>query len=919
MDLQNNLFVVSLTHWDREWRFPFEKTRMLLVEMMDELLDLLDNDPEYQCFHLDGQTILLEDYCQVRPEAAERISKHVKNGRILIGPWFVLPEENQMSGESLVRNFLIGESLGRKYGGNMKVGYSPTSWGQVSQMPQIMNGCGIDSIIFYRGISADQVPGNYYIWQGPDGSKLLGIRLGDYARASFFHLVDRPTVFNRRRGQETHEWKLGGKPFRMCGTGSASSYHFHAPPSGWHPENIEAAFEDLEKTDLGKWETPYALAMECDDSTGPFVYTPRIIAEANKLVSNGKKIVQGSLTDFVAMAREALNEDELTVLEGEMRHPQRAGVWTDLYAEVQATRMPMKYANRRAEFAVQRVAEPLAAIAWSLGDNYPTFALDRANYTLLQNHAHDSIGGCGRDSVNDSVEYRFSQVKILANAVTEDAVRSIAGHIDSSALNTEDLLLVVFNSCARERSAVVRAEIDLSKDRGIQGFRVQTLDGDEVPGQVIAKSDCLAIFNHPHEIPCRMRSDRWELYFEANDIPAVGYKVFKVQPAKGEMRHPGSQLTSPRSMANEYLEVTVNSNGTVDVVDRETGEVFQQQNLFVDQGDIGDYWVGAFPTQDRIVNSSGCHAEIAVVEDGKLSTAIEARLSLNLPIRARLDKGDRDNVHRAVNITTTYKLLRGERFLRIATTIENTVEDHILRAFFATGVDSDVVHAEVPFDVIERAIPLPDTRDWREPYRPVQPQQNFVDISNGKRALAVLNRGLPQYEAVDDPQRSIALTLLRAHKAWNSIRLAHYPDQSGTQLQGTYTFEYALMPHAGDYQQADVIHEAEKFNVDPVVGAAGPGEGSLPTELSFLQISGKGLVMNACKKGHWDDSLIIRLSNPTTKEVKGRVKLHCNIAGAESVNMLETEVIEPLTVKKNSIDVTLAPKKVMTLRIELQR
>ena len=213
-----------------------------------------------------------------------------------------------MSGESLVRNFLWGERIGRKYGGNMKVGYSPTSWGQVSQMPQIMRGFGVDSIIFYRGISADQVPGHFYTWRGPDGSELFALRLGDYARASFFHLVDRPVCFNRGRGDQTHDWALGGKPFRLCGSGSATSYHFHEPPMGWHPQRIVEAFGELEGIDLGQWETPFAMAFECDDSTGPFIATPRIIAEANKLITNGKTILHGSLPESMQAAREFMAE-----------------------------------------------------------------------------------------------------------------------------------------------------------------------------------------------------------------------------------------------------------------------------------------------------------------------------------------------------------------------------------------------------------------------------------------------------------------------------------------------------------------------------------------------------------------------------------------------------------------------------------
>ena len=917
MELRNNIYVCSLTHWDREWRFPYEKTRMLLVDMMDGLLDLLDDNPDYPCFHLDGQTILLEDYCEARPQNAQRIADHVRDGRLLIGPWLVLPEENQMSGESLVRNFLWGERIGRRFGGTMKIGYTPTSWGQVSQMPQIMRGVGLDTIIFYRGINADQSPGHYYTWRGPDGSELLGIRLGDWARVAFFHFVDRPVAFNRRRGEEFHEWHDGGKPFRMCGSGSATGYEFYRPPLGWYPEQIEPAFRELEEAELGTWETPHALALECDDCTGPFTLTPDIIAEARKRITNDKQIIYGDLPGFVALAKEHLGNRELVVLEGEMRHPERRGVFTDIYAEIQACRLPTKYANRRAEFAVQRTAEPLATIAWTLGEAYPTFTLDRANYLLLQNHAHDSIGGCGRDQVDEDVRYRFGQVRILSRAVTENAARQIAGHVDSGRFDANDILLVVFNPSPRPRSQAVRAEIDIARDRNVRGFTVRDLDGGEVPVQIISRRDCQAVFNHPLELPRRMDSDRWEFDVWAGDLPAMGYKVLHIEVAEEEMRHPGTMCTGPTSMANQHLDVHVQPNGTVDITCRETGQALWGLNLFEDRGEVGDYWVGSFPRRDRIINSAGSAAQITVIEDGALSAAIEVRLALDLPVRARQDTSAREAECRAVPITTVYRLVHGERFLRVRTTITNTVEDHILRARFPTDVTTDTACVETAFDVLERPIPLPDTRDWREPYKPVQPQQNFVDLSDGRHGVALLNRGLPQYEAVDDPRRTVALTLLRAHRAWNSVRVAYYPDQAGTQLQGTYTFDYAILPHAGDWRSGGVSREAERFNLDPVVGAAGPGDGDLPMAKSFLELEGDGLVLSTLKKGEWDDALIVRIFNPTPASVDGRVVLGFECAEAAAVNLLETEVEQSLPIRNNAIDVGVPPKKIVTLRLTI--
>ena len=551
--------------------------------------------------------------------------------------------------------------------------------------------------LFYRGISADQVPGNYYVWQGPDGSRLFGIRLGDYARASFFHLVDRPVVHDRGRGDQSHDWSAGGKPFRVCGTGSATPYHFHLPPTGWHPERIEEAFAELESVDLGTWETPWALAMECDDSTGPFVLTPRIVAAARGLVTNGKEIVHGDLPEFVRRAREHFSEHggekELTVVTGEMRHPQRAGVWTDLYAEVQATRMPTKYANRRAEFALQRKAEPLATVAWCLGVEYPAPHLDRAWSMLVQSHAHDSIGGCGMDAVDDDVRNRLRQIEIVCACVAEDAFREIAGRIDTGDVPSEEILLVVFNPLPRRRDAV-------------------------------------------------------------------------------------------------------------------------------------------------------------------------------------------------------------------------------MRALFPTCVETDVAHAEVAFDVVERAIPLPDTREWREPYKPVQPQQNFVDLSDGRHGVAILNRGLPQYEAVDDANRTVALTLLRCNRNWSSIRLAHYPDQPGMQLQSTHTFEYAILPHEGGWEAAGVLDEALRFNVDPLVGAAGPGPGDLPRTRSFLEVEGDGLVMAALKRGEWYDAVVVRVSNPTSSQIAGAVRVAFPVAAARLVNMMEPDVEGELGVDDGRIALTVPAKRVVTLKLE---
>ncbi|GJM69082.1 hypothetical protein HMSSN036_12980 [Paenibacillus macerans] len=92
MKKKRTAHIISHTHWDREWYLPYEKHHVRLVQLVDALLDKLDGDTAFKSFYLDGQTIILEDYLQVRPENKERLEKYIRKGRILIGPWYILQD-----------------------------------------------------------------------------------------------------------------------------------------------------------------------------------------------------------------------------------------------------------------------------------------------------------------------------------------------------------------------------------------------------------------------------------------------------------------------------------------------------------------------------------------------------------------------------------------------------------------------------------------------------------------------------------------------------------------------------------------------------------------------------------------------------------------------------------------------------------
>ena len=916
MELKHDLHVISLTHWDREWRFPFQKTRMMLVEMMDGLLDLLDTDPAYTSYHLDGHTIMLEDYCEIRPENKDRIRKLVEAKRLFIGPWYTLPEENQLAGESLVRNLMFGEKVGREFGGCMNVGYSPTSWGQVSQIPQMFAGFGVKSAIFYRGISADQVAGNFYIWESPDGTGVFSVRLGDLARSAFFHRICRPVIHNRFSGDSIHQWERGGKPLRICGTGTVQPYYFCDPPTGWHPENMPEALRGFDDDEIGPdYELPFALAMECDDSTGPFPETPKLVALINEVAQGEHRARQATLTGFVDEAMSALDLDKLPRLRGEMRNTQRAGVWTDLHSEIQAVRMHLKYLNRQTEYDLQRYAEPFAALAWALGADYPTPFLDKAWRMLLANHAHDAFGGCGMDLVHYETEFRARQVRIIAHHILQDAFLSITSRIDTGDLDTRDVVLYVFNSLPHARSGIVDVEVDFDQSRNVAAVTVTDADGNEAASQMFDKKDLLVPFQHPNELPCRLRSHRWRVAVEVNDIPALGYRCY-VMRAAGPGAAESGMATGDRSLENEHLAVKVNPNGTFDLTCKADGSVYAGQNLFHDRGEVGDPWVGAFPENDRVVTSENCAADVRVVENGPLSGALEISVVMDLPVGCSEDRSERLAETAPAAVTSIVRLRKGERVVRVETTVDNCVKDHILRVFFPTHIPAETVQVEMPFDVVTRNIEHPDTAGWREPYAPVQPQRSFVDISAGGRGFALINAGNGQYEAVDSPARELALTLLRCFRQWNSIRVAEYPDQTGSQCQGTHTFEYALYPHSGGWVEGRVMQQSRLFNLPMKTAVGGPGRGDMPLSKSFIEIEDPRVELAALKKGEWDDSLVLRLVNATDDDVSTGVSFGFGVTGAELVNMKETESLGDLPLDANRLTLAVPAKKILTVRLK---
>ena len=144
MKQPRTLHYVLSTHWDREWYLPIQAFRRRLVRLFDLLLDRIGDGTLAGPFSGDGQAILIEDYLEIRPERETELRRRIEEGSLVFGPWYVLPDEFLVSGESLVRNLRFGRETVRTFGGRPPdAGFLCDMFGHNSQLPQILAGFGI--------------------------------------------------------------------------------------------------------------------------------------------------------------------------------------------------------------------------------------------------------------------------------------------------------------------------------------------------------------------------------------------------------------------------------------------------------------------------------------------------------------------------------------------------------------------------------------------------------------------------------------------------------------------------------------------------------------------------------------------------------------------------------------------------------
>ncbi|HVH68469.1 MAG TPA: glycosyl hydrolase-related protein [Gemmatimonadales bacterium] len=848
--------LIPHTHWDREWYLPRAAFQARLVAVVDDLIERLHGDPAYRSFLLDGQTVLAEDYLRVRPEREADVRALVKTGRLQVGPWYVLADEQIPSGEALVRNLLLGTADAERLGGRLDVLYSPDAFGHPAAWPTLAREFGIRSGVVWRGLGGEAgQERDLYRWRGPDGKEVL-----------LWHLPPAGYEIGAALPADAERLFAAWAPVRRALLQRATSKHIPVFIGADH----HAAHPDVSR-----------------------------LRDALAALDPQSAFRVSRLDEFFQAAADGAKPAPLT---GELRWSYRYA-WT--LQGVHATRTPLKRRYSAAELALERLAEPLAALARRGGGRDRRPLLELAWRTLVRCQFHDAIGGCASDDVARAVEARLTSVEALAREVARGALHDLVHHDPDAAREPRgegappSPALILWNPAARPRRGVVIADVTLfrrellvgprgervpRRGEGYQPFALATREGRTIPVQELDRRVGTERLDAAHHYPRQDEVEQVRIAFRAPPVPGLGLLQAGLTPAAGKPGAGGAGATvKGRSLVNHWLEValepTGGGGGALTLRDRRSGERFADLLRLEDGGDAGDTYTYCPAAGDQTIRASG-PITIRRVAAGPLVAAFEAGFG----------------VGRSVAIRLVVTLYADSPIVRCLFEIDNRAPWHRLRARLPTGLTGIPAVAGTAFGTVARPPVAVDPAEYplETPVR-TAPAHRFVAAASGARGLALLAPGFFEYEWTS--RGDLVVTLLRAVGELSRGDLPTRPGHAGwptptplAQCLGVSRVELAVVPVSqAEVERGDVLPGWWEDAFLPVSGVWLRDAGNLTVAAVDVGLEGSGLVLSAVKPAQQGSPLVLRCYNATGRKTAGAWRLGESVKSAHRVRADERE------------------------------
>lgn len=825
MKAVSRVHITPHMHWDREWYFTTEESRILLVNNMEEILTRLEQDAEYKYYVLDGQTAVLEDYFAVKPENRQRVKALVQAGKLIIGPWYTQTDTTVVAGESIVRNLMYGIRDCMAFGEPMKIGYLPDSFGMSGQLPHIYNGFGITRTLFWRGCSERHgTDKTEFLWQSSDGSEVtaqvlpLGYAIGKY-------LPEDEAGLRKR---------------------------------------LDSYFEVLEKASVTK-----EILLPNGHDQMPLQQNIFAVMDKLREIYPQREFVMSRFEE-VFSAIDA-HRDSLATLRGEFID----GKYMRVHRTIGSTRMDIKIAHARIENKIVNLLEPLATLAWTLGFEYHHGLLEKMWKEILKNHAHDSIGCCCSDKVHREIVARF----VLAEDMADNLIRFYLRKITDNMAQSDEDKLVMFNLMPWPREEVINTTLRL---RGSQ-FRLLDGKGNEIPYFIRSRREI-----DPGLIDRQIvHYGNYEPFMEfdiqlSQILPSMGYRTLYIEPhVAGRQAAPATATSA--LLENAFWQISLNDDGTLCLRDKDSGIVYQRVLEIEESADDGDEYDYSPSREEWRLTSADADVHHQVIHEAWQSRAV-IRYRMAVPLNLSERSARQRNGELGVEITVT--LSHNSRRIEVDVRLDNQADDHRVRVLIPTPFATHEVLADTQFGSVMR--PVQDEamahwqeEGWKEAPVPVWNLLNYAALQEGRNGLAVFSEGLREFEVVGEAKKTFALTLLRGVGLLGKEDLLLRPGRpSGikmpvpdSQMRGALHARLCLFSYSGTPLNAGLAQQARAWLTPIQCYNKIPWDAmklnkaafTVPDSYSLLSMSPVGCQLSALKKAEDRDEIILRLFNPSDR------------------------------------------------------
>ena len=885
------VFVVPHTHWDREWFFTSDQAKVYLLKDLKDVLDHLEASGQYGSFLLDGQSSLIEDYLNWRPQERKRVEKLVKEKKLILGPWYTQTDQYLASGESIINNLRIGMKQSDELGGHMNIAYVPDSFGQESSMPQIYQQLGINDAVLYRGFSLDDTKQSEFTWQGEDGSEISVFRMA----CGYFI------------GGVVDETKLA-----------------------------QLMTEEPFKTVVDQASTDNVLFPNGSDMAPLRFDLPEFIERLNQANKGKFTFEVASLEDYITAVKEA--KPELRLITGE----QDCGKDMRVHKSISSSRADLKALNTKLQNYLANVVEPVLALGSYFGLPYPTKALEDLWKKMAKNAAHDSMGNCVSDRVNADIKARYQKVEDIATALVEVTLRQISTGVKNDG---HPITLTVFNTLPVERGGVVSKRI-YSPSRN---FKIQDYNGQNIPFEITAVKDVTELITSStiqldpgQAIYLPEKVYQLDVNMQLASIPAFGYKQLSLVSEQDQEIDLPTRQTGTK-IENEFYQVSVNVDGSLDILDKLNNHLYRKQAILEENGDDGDSYNYSPAKQDLVSYSTAQPHRSQCIQN-----ALSSKLIIDYDFSVPSDLAARSKGLTDVKMPTQMivTLDQASKLIKFELNVDNRLpKSHRLCIDFDSEVVTNTSIADIQFGTIKRPLTkkqaLKDWHQnqgaWQEKPISINTVQSFVAMSDDERGLALIPQGVREYECIGKDNATIRLTVFRTYGMLGKRDLLYRPGRASgdetvptpeAELNQHLSFGLAMTTMQTGYDQAALASEVKAFETplqvyqyaeflngrltfpfNPVKRTADP-------ELSLFKTDDQ-LVISTVEQTEEGTGYQMRLYNPLFHPVGDKITFNKQPQVVQLVDLLGNKIADLQVDNRTVVLPEIDHAKFMTVYFEL--